>query len=722
MSSMYSRSKSRSGAAMIIVLGLLGALMLMGVAFSIYMRIERTGASNYRYGVQARHIVWSGLASAIKEIDVIMTEPVGTDVMYPDWSVKASTGDSPQVQCAVMSKVAADQIPPDLAEKARKAPAYWHYLKDSSGVTRGRYGFVVINQSGLLDANLAGGYTRCAGTNINEIQLSQTPGVLSENAFINRRESQDFRYETWAELVEFSRQIAEDAPMGVYSLSPEASSFNINGDDKPKVYAGSNQGLWDEAKIKAALTECGIPNADLAYRNLRDYVDEDSVPQSLAEGCVERTPMINEVYLLYTISFDAAGTWTANAGVLIEWLYPFAVGSKETFNMHYDIEVVDKGTTPSASGSVPAGLAGSFDRPNITGGSASPGFPGVVDKPLPGLSGMSTEAVINVSFDLRLAAYIENSDGRVDEVPSPYAVNNGFLFSVNVSVPRGGAFEVTNAFEVCDPRFNWNPADGSQWYSSSVLGAHPLYTPSPGLAAPNFITKFYFDPAAYGGSDDNDLDDDIYMHVANRPLLSVGELGYICYAPWKTIRLYDHKSGINPYPESVKYHPVIDKFTLHADPFRRGVVNVNSTNENVIASVYFKMPQEEYSTNKVLTWAEAVAVEDAIESYLNSKPGFNYITNLSELGNIDWKALMSGDTEICKEAGIRNAAGLLTARQNIFTVIIRADSFSEGVGGNQASGITLATTRAIAEIWRDPVADSNGNHRCLVRYFRFLED
>jgi hypothetical protein len=33
----------------------------------------------------------------------------------------------------------------------------------------------------------------------------------------------------------------------------------------------------------------------------------------------------------------------------------------------------------------------------------------------------------------------------------------------------------------------------------------------------------------------------------------------------------------------------------------------------------------------------------------------------------------------------------------------------------------LSSTRAVAQVWRDPFRDENGNHRMQVRYFRIIE-
>lgn len=112
----------RRGVALVVVLGMLAVLMLMAVAFSIHMRIERTGASNYRYGVQARHMAWAAVANAAKDIDGLMTKG-GEPQLYPDWEIKGSTGTAESVAiftkpAAVLTRKSAEYIPGDEMDPA----------------------------------------------------------------------------------------------------------------------------------------------------------------------------------------------------------------------------------------------------------------------------------------------------------------------------------------------------------------------------------------------------------------------------------------------------------------------------------------------------------------------------------------------------------------------------------------------------------------------------
>jgi hypothetical protein len=64
-----------------------------------------------------------------------------------------------------------------------------------------------------------------------------------------------------------------------------------------------------------------------------------------------------------------------------------------------------------------------------------------------------------------------------------------------------------------------------------------------------------------------------------------------------------------------------------------------------------------------------------------------------------------------REAIIRNSVELLTTRQQLFTIVLRADAFTPKFGFDDAGqGTTLSTAHAIVEVWRDPepMRDANG--------------
>ena len=64
-----------------------------------------------------------------------------------------------------------------------------------------------------------------------------------------------------------------------------------------------------------------------------------------------------------------------------------------------------------------------------------------------------------------------------------------------------------------------------------------------------------------------------------------------------------------------------------------------------------------------------------------------------------------------REGIIRNTSEMLTARQQLFTILVKADSFTPKFGYNDAEhGTSLASVHAIAHVWRDPepLRDADG--------------
>ena len=75
------KKSRRSGVALIVVLGLVAILMIVSVAFTIHMRVERAGAANLRHAAIARQVVKGGLAAALMAID----KQAG-DSAVPEWN------------------------------------------------------------------------------------------------------------------------------------------------------------------------------------------------------------------------------------------------------------------------------------------------------------------------------------------------------------------------------------------------------------------------------------------------------------------------------------------------------------------------------------------------------------------------------------------------------------------------------------------------------------
>ena len=191
MHSAPSPRRRRRGSALVIVLGVLSVLMLMAVAFSTFVRTERGGSTNLKNAFVARSSLDTALGRAMEAIDLAFGAPGNDDPVAPwpyPWLASAENGD--HYECAKLgdnetagahvltAKIAEYLTPAQLAlaksAKCNWAPIYssisasqasparsggtWgNYGRPTEDSLVGRYAFIAIEPTGLLDANCAGG-------------------------------------------------------------------------------------------------------------------------------------------------------------------------------------------------------------------------------------------------------------------------------------------------------------------------------------------------------------------------------------------------------------------------------------------------------------------------------------------------------------------------------------------------------------------------------------
>ena len=85
MNATEERTAEKSGVALILVIGLLALMMVMAVAFAIYMRTERVAAGNFRNDVRVRQLLQVALARALNDVDSNMG-----NTPYPNWNILSS--------------------------------------------------------------------------------------------------------------------------------------------------------------------------------------------------------------------------------------------------------------------------------------------------------------------------------------------------------------------------------------------------------------------------------------------------------------------------------------------------------------------------------------------------------------------------------------------------------------------------------------------------------
>lgn len=732
-----SKHERKEGVALIVVLGMLALLMIMAVAFAVTMRAERSGAGNFAYSVYSRHMLEAGLAHAIAAIDSSMRTSQLDMAVYPEWEddVLPSGAGAAGSSVNIVWGDALKYIPSSLTNAAVSTNSVWIDAAEKSGVM-GRFAYMAVNCSGLLDCNLVGGSNRWAGVHPRELVISNLADIADATRFFVGR-GNDVRYETLPELHRLQGQgqgsnpglrglVASPHPASfvTYSLFPEGYCYYDSVDQVYRVrtnlvYIGGNEGQLQTryAQITNALVISGISGsqADFVFRNLTDYIDADSVPYDMEEDGVhndssrpagaytESVPMINELIVEGAVTFDD-GVARIPYRFRAEWFYPFIRASPHEFKVRM------YGKTYARNISVPEHPSGDivyFDEERNSGYAAGVDV-NTYSAPseLQFIVTPSVEAEeghkVALYIDVHVEVLLEDGITMVDAVPYPTNGPALMTFSNTWSVPRG-PFKVGK--ECVDPRFNWNPNSPS-WIYQNTAGLNPS------IGGPNESMTLYLnhDPAYPG------VEDSPQMFVANRNLLSVGELGNLLRGMqrpmnfFQTIRLYDIGHTRDK---------VLSLFSTQTDPARRGLINLNSPFPELIDCGLLGSPIRYPEAGTRVTPQEVLRIANCIST---NGP---YI-NVDEIGAFPWREVLDGRTDLERESVIAYSYQLFGTRQNLFVVILEAGPASRGAG-RMAAEYEMATSwlsveRAVAVLWRDPFPDEEGQHTWLVRLYKRLDD
>ena len=263
-----------------IVLGFLSFMMISAVSFAVYMRVERQASSNYRHAVTARHLLNAGLFRAIDEIDSelridkVNTEAKPRPLKFPAWPGRTKpsavcNGIDNGQEARVLSLEALSFIPGILVNDVRRY-AVTNKLDKAKGTNLalgkhsyfgtkwralsmpvasvasgenafeeaviGRYAYLCVNVSDMLNVNVCKAAVRDAGT--NRVSIGHLFGANSDavrKAFDNKLKNTDFRYETLQDF--YACMFARDDPTfgspfheyldsGRDDAPPPAISFN----------------------------------------------------------------------------------------------------------------------------------------------------------------------------------------------------------------------------------------------------------------------------------------------------------------------------------------------------------------------------------------------------------------------------------------------------------------------------------------------------------------
>ncbi len=357
------RPSAEAGSALLIVLGFLSFMMISAVSFAVYMRIERQASSNYRHATTARHLLNAGLCRAIDDVDEELRNPYAK---FPNWpgrvSVSYDNGGTNSMNARVLSLESLSFIPGIFVNDARRysvpndatAGAKWRPISmpanlqpNAAAVDVGRYAFVCVNISDMLDVNVCKASVRDSVTNRVSI------GHLFANdnqrkAFDDKVKNVDFRYETLQDFYACMYERRKDSVPATISTpntdtpfgSPYHSFINYKGESSDAFFfdLASSHILCTDSIVKSepatgaqpcnirktqpvaagdlaqtrtataalqgefqtALANAvsgGLPgsSAQMMATMIADYIDTDSIPKSLNIPSVERVPMISQI-------------------------------------------------------------------------------------------------------------------------------------------------------------------------------------------------------------------------------------------------------------------------------------------------------------------------------------------------------------------------------------------------------------------------------------------
>ena len=657
------RMGGRQGVALILVIGMLALMMVMGVTFSIFMRTERLAAGHFRADVQARELLQVALARALDAIDASVG---GT--AYPTWDILQSSYTADTNTTALVGSVS-NWIPWAVLAATNAAP---RWSDDKLLPSGGRFSYLVLNCSGLLDANYAGGGTRLGGTNATEIQTSLLPGgeVPDPVSLANGRP-----YVNIQDFVAQGKLNGQSSNFVAFSAALTNGLVDISGDAD----ALFNRRDSIVSGLMSAIPGLSAAEAGTFFTNLVDYVDTDCIPGNLGghapaqpEGpYVEPVWMYNEVYANSSMTLAPAGADIMISGASVkirnECFFPFLGADKSGYKLELSLmftncsapSLMPRNGNPVKLGPTAIGaVASAYVEPNM-------GFP------IP-LMGGTHPSNLTMHIEIAVSAIIRDAGGNAVD-----AVTNQPVMLAWDCVPNAGGTAASGVAdkECVDPRLNHL---ATSWKNTTAAAGNTIGFPNAAATDPKWRQQW----------SDQGLD----MYVANRPLASVGELGYLFSGNnWQTLRLFRHT--VQPFER--KTYLIWDHFTVHTNQVLKGLVNVNTRDRDVLMSVFENLPIDYPHGNATtrLQNPQLGAVVDAIMA----KTAAGGITNLSDLGTIGWTNVWTSGTEMDCESILRNSCDLLTTRPQYFLILVYAQMNKPAVNStNVISGI-----RGIAEVWRD---------------------
>jgi hypothetical protein len=654
----HGAQRSRSGVALVIVLGILLLISLVVLSFVRVAGDSRDTARLASERLRAEHLARTALVRGMEDLNARMAGRLFYwDVAPEDTSVTenfiVSTNGPAGVRCALLTPPGAlVEMPGILTNEAVQIATNCHWTPIVAGTTVvGRCAYLIANLSGFLDANAVGGMPQSNRASPAELDLSL---VMDDPALFAALREEHIRYETRNELLRINSSMTNaDDVFTVFSYDPN-----------PDVYFTTTNGIGTRFFLtnltnRVCITDIQRPewrsnlvavlsnhvtNAEFIANCIMDYQDQDR-GNSVTNVPIEAVPLINE------IGFQVIAT--NKARFLFELWYPFHPAMRPNeefvFVMHSPELGVQSRTLTNMS----------FGGPNEFN---------VVDT---GEYTANAMGVVTMNYALAWCASVTQE------------IHSGLI-----TVQTNGAVYC----EFDDPRlaFQTTDLDASPNARFSTNGS--MYMMNGNCSA--------WSPGNQG----------LPIRIPDRLMQNIGELGLIWSGePWKTLDL-----------TQTNIAAMLDRLTVRGSPGpARGLVNAGTTNALVWETFFSAIPIGVTNAPLPSTYGgtTSVATASAFADYLSSRTDFavdlsGFIGALAESDcYTNFLAGVPNAGADHREDLLRGIVEMVSFRHQLYLVVLAAQSL--GADGRTPT----AERRALALVWRDGYTG-----QYFVRNFRWLTD
>ncbi len=378
--------RSKRGVALIIVLGFLGLMVMMAVAFMIQARVERIVADSTLESMRARQVAQTGIAAAIQDYMNYIKE-LGNDLpramtnMFLSGDLKVTDsyhyadGTSAYYDSTnLWNGEASDWLPPSILDSDSidiedVADMRWILVRQKPNTRSrilGRYAYACLNLSGNVDANLLGtqfgenipgnGYGAQTNRNnvrkmlLNGVRASPSAGdseiqrklaryqamwqgfdtpaalnLLTDGKFNDGDDSHSVAQNRWAKYVGSENDIGPLSKdyLSCYSYAATHKGSKMKFTEKNDISKVVRSDDFRDMVSRMGGNQKHIQEIEKALNDYFSDPSDPTYPLGTDYPSVAAVPMFNEIMAEVTIKKSDAGEWQLKVTIKPEFWYPF---------------------------------------------------------------------------------------------------------------------------------------------------------------------------------------------------------------------------------------------------------------------------------------------------------------------------------------------------------------------------------------------------------------